>query len=150
MMSYKKTASSTSFSAPKPAPPAEEEPHFDAATHVYSTVKNVWTWGRSLPVAGPILGLYEAAGVKILTTATHKDVTTLDSEISYHIDGLDKDVIDPAIAKILAIIWPGVEKVEDLVKTVGPSIPGLVYVFPMLKEEGEKSSPETTTPVAFN
>jgi len=149
-MSLKKSTTTPSVAAKSVPPPsaADEEPHFDAATHVYSTVKNVWTWSRSLPVAGPILGLYEAAGVKILTTATKKDVTTLDSEITYHMDGLDKDIIDPAIAKILAIIWPGVEKVEDLVKTVGPNIPFVLYLFPMLKEDGE--SPETTTPVAFN
>lgn len=150
MMSMSKSKTIATGTTVPTKPTAEEEPHFDTATHLYSTAKSAWSWSRSLPLAGPILGLYETAGVKILTTATKKDATTLDSEIAHHIGGLDKDVIDPAISKILQIIWPGVEKVEDIVKTLGPKIPFVVYLFPMLTEEGEKTSPETSTPFSLN
>jgi len=111
---------------------------------IYEGAKNAWTWGRGLPAVGSILGLYESAALTIVSKTTGgTDVSTLDKEILHHVTGLDKDVIDPAIAKLLAVIWPGVEKAEDILKC----IPLAIYLFPMLKEEGEVGSPETT-PVA--
>ena len=107
---------------------------------IYEGAKNAWTWGRGLPLAGSILGLYESAAMTIVSKTTGgKDAATLDKEILHHITGLDKDVIDPAIAKLMAVIWPGVEKAEDILKC----IPLALYIFPMLKEEGE-AEPEAT------
>ena len=107
---------------------------------IYEGVKNAWTWSRGLPAAGAILGLYESAAMAIVSKTTGgKDAATLDKEILHHITGLDKDVIDPAIAKLMAVIWPAVEKSEDILKC----IPIAVYLFPMLKEEGE-AEPEAT------
>lgn len=108
---------------------------------IYEGAKNAWTWGRGLPLAGSVLGLYESAAMTIVSKTTGgKDAATLDKEILHHITGIDKDVIDPAIAKLMAVIWPGVEKAEDILKC----IPLAVYLFPMLKEEGEVE-PEVTS-----
>lgn len=73
-------------------------------------------------------------------TTGGKDAATLDKEILHHITGLDKDVIDPAIAKLMAVIWPGVEKAEDILKC----IPIAVYILPMLKDAEGEVEPEAT------
>ena len=107
---------------------------------IYEGVKNAWTWSRGLPVAGSVLGLYETAALTIVSKTTDgKDAASLDKEILHHITGLDKDVIDPAIAKLMAVIWPGVEKAEDILRCM-PIVP---LLFPMLKEDGE-AEPEAT------
>lgn len=133
-----KTVAKGSFA--KKTPTESEEPHFDAATHIYEGVKNAWTWSRGLPVAGSVLGLYETAALTIVSKTTDgKDAASLDKDILHHITGLDKDVIDPAIAKLMAVIWPGVEKAEDILRCM-PIVP---LLFPMLKEDGE-AEPEAT------
>merc|ERR1719253_443830 len=100
-----KTVAKGSFA--KKTPTESEEPHFDAATHIYEGVKNAWTWSRGLPVAGSVLGLYETAALTIVskTTDSGKDAASL-----------DKEILDPAIAKLMAVIWPGVEKAEDILR----------------------------------
>ena len=118
----------------------DQTTYFTPTHSIYEGVKNAWTWSRGLPAAGTILGLYESAAMAIVSKTTGgKDAATLDKEILHHITGLDKDVIDPAIAKLMAVIWPGVEKAEDILKC----IPLALYLFPMLKEEGE-AEPEAT------
>lgn len=127
----------------------EDEAHFDVGTNVYEAAKGVWGWGKSIPLAGKVLGVYEAVGAKVVSTAVHKDLGTVDAEIKHHVSGLDKDVIDPAIAAILNIIFPAVEKGEEVLKpiimAVGPKIPFMAMIFPQLLTN-EASDPETSTP----
>jgi len=151
MSSYRSKKSKQPVIVNKTAPPAlaspatEEDPHFDVGTNVYEAAKSVWTWGRGIPVAGAVLGLYEGAAAKVATTVVHKDLSTVDSEIKHHVSGLDKDLIDPAIAALLNIIFPAVEKGEEVLIPILKMIPGLGMIFPkLLTEEGE--NPETSTP----
>merc|ERR1719287_244877 len=84
-----KTVAKGSFAK---TPTESEEPHFDAATHIYEGVKNAWTWSRGLPVAGSVLGLYETAALTIVSKTTDgKDAASRDKETLHHITGLDKD-----------------------------------------------------------
>jgi len=160
-MSYKSKSKSKPVIVDKASDPyapassktsSEEEPHFDVGTNVYEAAKSVWGWGRSIPLAGSILGVYEAVGAKVVSTAVHKDLSTVDAEIKYHVSGLDKDVIDPAIAAILNIIFPAVEKGEEVLKpiimAVGPKIPFMAMIFPKLLTD-EASDPETSTPASL-
>ena len=136
----------TAPAAPKTA--SDEEPHFDAASSVYGAAKSAWSWSRGLPVAGSVLGMYESAGSAVLTRAMSKDLASIDKDLDKHVGALDKNVLDPAIARIFDLLWPAIEGFEDVLKTYGPKIPFLAVVFPMIKNAPEEEHPESETPVS--
>lgn len=124
-------------------PTADDEAHFDVGTNVYEAAKGVWGWGKSIPLAGKFLGLYEAVGAKVITTAVHKDLSTVDAELKHHVSGIDKDIIDPAIAAILHIIFPAVEKGEEVFRPIIEALLG--PFFPQICSEAAINEPERTS-----
>jgi hypothetical protein len=141
----------------------ESDPHFDVTQHVYSAAKNVWSFGKSIPLGGAILGLYEVAAEKVLDIIVHKDLPGVDSEIQPHLASLDKDVIDPAVLAIIRFFSPAVEKGSEVVSpVVSPIVMTVLKIFPKhIEDEDEKDAtaeskeaereatmPEVSTPVA--
>eukprot|EP00567_Pseudictyota_dubia_P012145 CAMPEP_0197436130 /NCGR_PEP_ID=MMETSP1175-20131217/3606_1 /TAXON_ID=1003142 /ORGANISM="Triceratium dubium, Strain CCMP147" /LENGTH=372 /DNA_ID=CAMNT_0042965341 /DNA_START=741 /DNA_END=1859 /DNA_ORIENTATION=+ len=147
----------------EPVKASESEAHFDVAQHAYSAAKNIWSFGRSIPVGGAILGLYEAAAGKVLDIIVHKDLPGVDSEIKPHLVTLDKDIIDPAVLAIVKFFTPAVEKGGEVVgPVVSPIVATVLKIFPKQIEaekqneatakqkeaEKEATMPELSTPVA--
>jgi len=141
----------TTAPAPKKDPPVvviakttkedEEEAHFDIAQNVYGTAKNVWAWGKTIPIITTLLGLTETIATKVLDTTIHMDLPAIDENgVKSQLKKLDDDIVTPAILAVWKIIEPAIAKgVEMVVKSV------LTEVLPLVlgssdkkKEEGEK------------
>eukprot|EP00579_Thalassiosira_antarctica_P018525 CAMPEP_0201947588 /NCGR_PEP_ID=MMETSP0903-20130614/55017_1 /ASSEMBLY_ACC=CAM_ASM_000552 /TAXON_ID=420261 /ORGANISM="Thalassiosira antarctica, Strain CCMP982" /LENGTH=506 /DNA_ID=CAMNT_0048490735 /DNA_START=290 /DNA_END=1810 /DNA_ORIENTATION=- len=119
----------------------EEEAHFDIAQNVYGTAKNVWAWGKTIPIITTLLGLTETIATKVLDTTIHMDLPAIDENgVKSQLKKLDDDIVTPAILAVWKIIEPAIAKgVEMVVKSV------LTEVLPLVlgssdkkKEEGEK------------
>jgi len=133
----------------------KDKEHFDVAQNVYCVAKSVWTFGRSIPVGGAILGLYEAAAGKVLGVVVHKDFKGVDDEIKPHLAALDKSLIDPALLAVVKFFSPVVEKGGEV---VSPIVMAVLNIFPkqievekggkLKEEEKEEKVPELSTPVA--
>ncbi|EJK73119.1 hypothetical protein THAOC_05276, partial [Thalassiosira oceanica] len=81
------------FKAPVPEPVAEPSPvvatapaevviesesaHFDVAQTAYGAYKDLWCWGKTLPVISNVLGLTEDATSKVLSAAIKMDLPSL-------------------------------------------------------------------------
>ena len=150
-----------------PAPVVSEvgdRAHFDIAQHVYESVKGVWSFGRNIPVGGAILGLWEAAAVKVVDITLHKTAAECDAEIKPQLSHLDKDLVDPTITAVFDFFAPVVGKGKEALK---PIIMAVLGIFPKQVEdekdggreeiliipkdsEKEITMPEVSTPLAVN
>ncbi len=158
--SDKPTSIMESTTTPTPELPESETPHFHVVDHVYEGAKTVWTATKSFPVFTPFMGIAEGVTVKVLSMSTGIDsLKTVDENIKPHVTGIDSDLLDPAIAKVVSLVEAIIGKGDEVLK----SIVGLVHKphMPAIMEgeeeeetvpEGKKSpevvSPETSKPAA--
>lgn len=122
-----------------------EESTVNAAQQAYEGVKGVWTWGKGIPVLGFAEGVAEAVATKFITLAG-TSLEDIDAKVKPHISALDKDILNPAINKIVAIIMAGISKGDatfrPIVMTIAPPILGQLGLMKIGDEE--KTPPEET------
>ena len=123
--------------------------------HVYEGAKTAWGIGKDFVVFKPFMGLAEGVASRVVFVTTGvESLELMDKSIIPHIKGIDTDILDPAIEKLLAVLSPIIGKGEEVVKTVI----GIVHK-PAIKETAEEEtaiptpkvssevvSPETSTP----
>ncbi|KAL7533301.1 hypothetical protein ACHAXR_005157 [Thalassiosira sp. AJA248-18] len=152
---------------PTTTPPQDREAHFDVAQNVYGTAKNVWAWGKTVPVIATFLDLTENVAAKVLDTAVHMDLPAIDQKaVTPQLKKLDDDIVSPMIVAIWKIIEPAVMKGEEMVvkpvlKEVVPRVLAPLSMFgdndtkkkeeaQMKKEEMIDSSPTPEVVPALN
>jgi len=116
-----------------------ESPHFDVAQTIYGTTKDIWAWGKTVPVLSSILTLTECTTAKVLDVTVHMDLPSIDQDVVVpHAKLLDDGVITPVICKIWEIVGPAVGKGDEMI--VKPFVGGVVprILGPLGLLEGEK------------
>lgn len=122
-----------------PAPKQESTMHVDAAEKVYDTAKGVWGWGKSVIIFSPFLGATEAIAGKIVETLG-SNLEDIDSKLVHHLHGIDDNILNPAITKVVDTVMGAVSKSEDILK---PIILGVLKPIGIIKDE-PASDPELT------
>ena len=134
MPSKKKSSSKVSAPVPEPvvepspvvaAAPAEvkaevvfesESAHFDVAQTAYGAYKDLWCWGKTLPVISNVLGLTEDVTSKVLSAAVKMDLPSIDEKVAVpHLKKLDDEVVTPAILAVWGVIEPAVGKTDEMI-----------------------------------
>mmetsp|Transcript_25290 Transcript_25290/g.42006 ORF Transcript_25290/g.42006 Transcript_25290/m.42006 type:complete len:297 (+) Transcript_25290:139-1029(+) len=128
-------------------PTIESPPN--AAQVVYEKAKDVWTWGKGLPVVGFFEGITEAVASKVVSVAG-TSLEEIDGHIKPVVAGLDTSYLNPAIEAIVKAIMSGLGKADDtfrpVIQAVVPTVLGPLGLLED-KKNGEKESatPELTT-----
>lgn len=128
---------------------AEEEAHFDVAQTVYGAAKDVWAWGRTVPVLTNLLGITEAVAAKVLDTTVHMDLPAIDEKgVTPQLKRLDDDLITPVVLAVWKIIAPAVAKGEEMVvkpvmREVVPRVLAPLGMFGDKKEEDKVDASRT-------
>lgn len=142
------------FKAPVPEPVAEPSPvvatapaevviesesaHFDVAQTAYGAYKDLWCWGKTLPVISNVLGLTEDATSKVLSAAIKMDLPSLDEKVAVpHLKKLDDDVVTPAILAVWGVIEPAVEKTDEMIvkPVITEVVPRILGPLGMFKDD---------------
>eukprot|EP00984_Skeletonema_dohrnii_P031698 scaffold24546_cov78-Skeletonema_dohrnii-CCMP3373.AAC.3 len=139
-----------------------EEPHFDIAQNIYGCTKDIWAWGKTIPVLSNVLDLTEGATAKVLDITIHMDLPSIDQNVVVpHAKKLDDVVITPAICAVWGIVVPAVGMGEEMIvkpvmSEVVPRILGPLGLLEKKIEEVEEKNvidrspnPEVV-PVALN
>lgn len=130
----------------------QEEAHFDVAQNVYGTAKNVWAWGKTVPVMSTFLGLTETVATKVLDTTIHMDLPAIDEKaVTPNLKKLDDDIVTPMILAVWKIVEPAVVKGEELVikpvlTEVVPRVLAPLGMFDKKKEDEKKTVDASPTP----
>ncbi|KAL3792447.1 hypothetical protein HJC23_001565 [Cyclotella cryptica] len=137
-MSIKTTKTTPVMAAPAPAPvvappatkptpvvapatkstttPAVEDPHFDVAQHIYTHAKDIWAWGKTLPLVTNLLHLTEAVATKLLEATLHTNLPAIDADVATpNLKKLDDQIVTPAILKVWSIVGPAVSRGEEMI-----------------------------------
>jgi len=123
------TPTPTTTTTPKEDPPVtttitktieinddEESAHFDVAQNVYGTVKNVWAWGKTVPVITNLLDLTEKVASKVVETTVHMDLPAIDQKtVTPQLKKLDDSLVTPVILAVWKFIEPAVVKGDEMV-----------------------------------
>lgn len=111
----------------------------DAAEVVYGKAKDIFAWGKTVPVVSFFLGTGEAVAGKALSVVG-TDLPSLDGIIGSELTKLDGCIINPAVDTIAKVLLNVAGKSEEFVK---PIIIALLSPFGMIKSEANESNPET-------
>lgn len=136
----------SSEDTPTASAPSDDSPHFDLAEHVYEHAKSVWSMGKDVSIFNihilkPFLSVTEDVATKVLSATTGaKSLASVDETIKPHLKGIDNDIIDPAVVRLLNFMTPLVGKSEDTIKNLINMIKS-----PLIKFKAENMSPETKT-----
>ena len=118
----------------------DESNSHEVVQHAYGATKEVWEWGKSIPVLSNVLGLTEGVTTKFLQLTIHVDDVEKDLVIP-NLKKLDDEVISPSIGTILNIIGPAVSVGEEVIVKpalhIVPNIPFLGQLVLGENEEGE-------------
>ena len=139
----------------------DSQPHFDVAQNVYGCTKDVWAWGKTVPVLSNVLGLTEGATAKVLDVTIHMDLPTIDQDVVVpNMKKLDDVVITPTICKVWGIISPAVEKSDEMIvkPVMTEVVPRILAPLGLLEEKKveekknviDKSPNPEVVPVALN
>ena len=131
------TPSSTT-STPGKFFPSEAPQHLDAAEKVYDTAKGVWSWGKTIVVFKPFLGLTEAVAGKFVDMMG-SDLTSVDGIVLDKLHEIDDSLLNPAIAAVLGALLGAAVKSEDVLK---PLIISILKPLGLVKNTAE--NPEVT------
>ena len=132
----------------------EEEdtaPHFDVAQNVYGCTKDIWAWGKTVPIISNMLGLTEGVTAKVLDITVHMDLPTIDQNVVVpNFKKLDDEVITPAICTIWGIVNGGVTKGDEMIvkPVMNEVVPRILGPFGFLEDETKKKekNPIDSTP----
>jgi hypothetical protein len=109
------------------SPPTVPEEGMDVAEHVYEKAKEVWAWGKGVPLVSIGFGITEAV-VKKAVSMAGTDLEKLDRDIKPQLANFDTEFINPAIKAVIAYAQP------IIIKFLSP--------FGLIKNEAE--NPEMT------
>jgi hypothetical protein len=113
----------------------------DAAEVVYGKAKDIWAWGKTVPVVSFFVDTTEKVATKALGVAG-TDFGTLDTKIAEELAKLDSGVLNPAIEAIAKAVISAAGKSEDTLK---PFIISILKPLGMIKSEADESNPEAHT-----
>lgn len=133
------TPSSSTTSTPSKFFPTEAPQHLDAAEKVYDTAKGVWSWGKSVIVFKPFLGLTEVVAGKFVDMMG-SDLASVDGIVLDKLHEIDDSMLNPAIAAVLGALLGAAGKSEDVLK---PIIVSILKPLGLIKDTAE--NPEVTT-----
>jgi hypothetical protein len=113
----------------------------DPAEVVYSKAKDVWAWGKTVPVVSFFVGTTETVASKALGVAG-TDFSTLDTKLSEELAKLDTGVLNPAMEAIAkAVISAAVHSEEHL----KPLVLSILSTVGLIKSEANEANPEVHT-----
>lgn len=79
---------------------------FDISQTIYGATKDVWAYGKIIPVVSTILGIADAAALKALDITFHVDYAVVDDKIKPQLKNLDDYVFTPVISTVWNVIKP--------------------------------------------
>jgi len=123
-------------------PVEEKKMMVDAAEVVYGKAKDIFAWGKSVPVVGFFVGTSEAVAGKALGVVG-TDLSQVDGKIESELTKLDKGVLNPAIEAIAKILIGVAGKSEAAIKPIIG-----IFLKPLgllIKSEANEESPEVYT-----
>jgi hypothetical protein len=143
---------------PKPAPPSTtattitpsssasgpDLSKIDAAEVVYTKAKDVWAWGKTVPLVSFVVGTTETVASKALDVAG-TSFSSLDGRIAEELAKLDSGILNPAMEQIAKLIISAAAHSEEHLK---PLILSILSTVGMIKSEANEANPEahTSTP----
>ena len=116
----------------------DESNSHEVVQHAYGATKEVWEWGKTIPVLSNVLGLTEGVTTKFLQLTIHVDDVEKDLVIP-NLKKLDDEVISPSIGTILNIIGPAVSIGEEvIVKPALHIVPNIPFLGQLVLGENEE------------
>jgi len=79
---------------------------FDVSQTIYGATKDVWAYGKTVPVVSNILGIADAAALKALDITFHVDYAVVDDKIKPQLKNLDDYVFTPVISTVWNVVKP--------------------------------------------
>jgi hypothetical protein len=126
------------------------ENQVNVAQVVYGKAKDIWSWGKGIPVVGFFEGVTESVATNVISIAG-VSLSDIDNAVKDVVTGLDISFLNPAIATVVTAILNGVGKADDtfrpMIEYVGPTIMSpLKIITPKKPDVGvdDSSSPEHT------
>jgi hypothetical protein len=101
----------------KATPASDDEAKFDVTQTIYGASKDVWAFGKTVPIITHILGITDAVAMKALDVTFHVDYAAVDDKIKPQLKKLDDGLFTPPIAAVWRFVEPVVKFVEPVVKT---------------------------------
>lgn len=114
----------------------------DPAEVAYSKVKDVWAWGKTVPVVSFFVATTEAVASKAVAAAGI-DFATIDGKIATELGKLDSGVLNPALEAIAKILLSVADKSEGTLK---PIILAILKPLGMIKSESNEATPDAHSP----
>eukprot|EP00529_Nitzschia_sp_RCC80_P031755 CAMPEP_0113481926 /NCGR_PEP_ID=MMETSP0014_2-20120614/22658_1 /TAXON_ID=2857 /ORGANISM="Nitzschia sp." /LENGTH=365 /DNA_ID=CAMNT_0000375433 /DNA_START=165 /DNA_END=1262 /DNA_ORIENTATION=+ /assembly_acc=CAM_ASM_000159 len=114
----------------------------DPAEIVYSKAKDVWAWGKTVPIVGFFVNTTETVTGKALGVVG-TDFGEVDTAVNNKLAFLDSGVLNPAIVAIAKIVVEVAGKSEDTLK---PIIDILMSKLGLIKSEADESTPDAHKP----
>ncbi|KAL7451301.1 hypothetical protein ACHAWC_003126 [Mediolabrus comicus] len=147
------TATAVTADPPIPASTKKKEedtpPHFDVAQNVYGCTKDIWAWGKTVPIISNMLGLTESVTAKVLDITIHMDLPSIDQNVVVpNFKKLDDEVITPAICTIWGIVNGGVTKGDEMIvkPVMTQVVPRILGPLGFLEDEKKEKNPIDSTP----
>lgn len=146
------TATAVTADPPIPASTKKKEedtPHFDVAQNVYGCTKDIWAWGKTVPIISNMLGLTEGVTAKVLDITIHMDLPSIDQNVVVpNFKKLDDEVITPAICTIWGIVNGGVTKGDEMIvkPVMTQVVPRILGPLGFLEDEKKEKNPIDSTP----
>eukprot|EP00934_Nitzschia_sp_Nitz4_P000101 Nitzschia sp. Nitz4//scaffold98_size77359//27179//28055//NITZ4_005545-RA/size77359-augustus-gene-0.46-mRNA-1//1//CDS//3329560748//101//frame0 len=128
----------TTDSTPMKTMEPSSDKGIDVAETVYSKAKDVWSWGKGVPLVSIGLGITEAVVGKAVSLVG-TDLEDIDSKIKPQLEKIDHGVLNPAIDKVVGVVLGAAGKTEEIVK---PIVVKILSPFGLIKNEAE--NPELT------
>lgn len=92
----------------------DESSSHEVVQHAYGATKEVWAWGKTVPVLSNVLGITEGVTSKFLEITIHVDDVEKDIVIP-NLKKLDDEIFSPMIGTILNIVGPAVSVGEEVI-----------------------------------
>lgn len=78
---------------------------------IYGKVKDIWIWGKNVPIVSSVLGIAEGVTGKLIDVTTGQSLESVDHAITNQIVFLDDKLFNPFIDKFVQIFMAMSEKV---------------------------------------
>eukprot|EP00546_Thalassionema_frauenfeldii_P015515 CAMPEP_0178932070 /NCGR_PEP_ID=MMETSP0786-20121207/22366_1 /TAXON_ID=186022 /ORGANISM="Thalassionema frauenfeldii, Strain CCMP 1798" /LENGTH=252 /DNA_ID=CAMNT_0020609227 /DNA_START=540 /DNA_END=1298 /DNA_ORIENTATION=+ len=120
---------------------ASSNDDIDVAQNVYGKAKDIWAWGKDLPVVGFFEGVTESVAGKVVEMAG-TTLSDLDKDfIAPKLADFDTSFLNPIVEKIVEALMAGGARGHELMAYVGKPL-GLIEAE---EKPGKKVAPEVTS-----
>ena len=86
----------------------------DVAQQTYGVTKEVWAWGKTVPLLSDVLGITEGLTSKVLALTINVDDLEKDLVIP-NLKKFDEEIVSPSIGIILNVVGPAVSVGEEVI-----------------------------------